>query len=134
MAFEEDVMDVSLIAGADLFSSTVNYQYHFVKLSADNTVVVTAHADNDTPIGVLQNKPSSGQIARVRVMGVSRMVVSADGAGAVAYGDKIGTDATGHAVAKTLDTEKFLGVALDSASAGELATVLITGAVKTISN
>jgi hypothetical protein len=133
MAFENDVMDVSLITAADLSAN----QYHFVKLSADNKVVLCAHADNDTPIGVLQNKPDGSvteAVARVRTMGVSRMIVSADGAAAIAFGELVGTDAVGHAVTKSLDNAMFLGVAIDSAASGELVSVLITGAVKTISN
>ena len=125
-------MDISLLTTTNLST----YQYHFVKLSADNTVVICAHATNDNPIGILQNKPDGSTteaVARVRIMGVSRAVVSADGGAAVAFGEKIGTDATGHALTKDTDKYKYLGVALDSASSGELASVLLMGTLKTIS-
>jgi hypothetical protein len=126
MAFEDDVLDISLLVTADLSA----YQYHFVMLSADNTVTVCTHATNDNPIGVLQNKPTaSGQVARVRVMGVSRVMAG----GVIAYGNKIGNDADGHGIAKTVDKTKFVGVALDSAASGELATVFVQCGLRTVS-
>jgi hypothetical protein len=126
MAFEDDVLDVSFLVTADLSA----YQYHFVKLSADNTVTVCTHATNDNPIGVLQNQPTaSGQVARVRVMGVSRVMAG----GVIGFGDKVGTDANGEGIAKTLDKGKFVGIALDSAGAAELATVFIQCGLRTIS-
>lgn len=132
MAFENDVMDISLLTSTDLSA----YQYHFVKLSADNTVVICSHETNDNPIGVLQNKPDGSTtqaVARVRIMGVSRVVVAAGGAGAVAFGEKVGTDASGHGITKDTNKYKYLGVAIDSAAAGETVSVLLMGAIKTIS-
>jgi hypothetical protein len=131
MAFENDVMDVSLLTATDLSAA----QYHFVKLSADNKVVICSHATNDNPIGVLQNKPDGSSIeavARVRIMGVSRVYVAAGGAAALAFGDKVGTDASGHGITKATDTYKFLGVTIEGAATTELAAVLLTGAIKTI--
>jgi hypothetical protein len=129
MAFENDVMDVSLVTATDLSS----YQYHFVKLSADNKVVICSHATNDNPIGVLQNKPDGSSIeavARVRIMGVSRVVV---GAGAViGFGDKVGTDGSGEGIAKATNKYKYLGVAIEGAGIGETASVLLMGALKTL--
>jgi hypothetical protein len=132
MAFENDVMDISLLTSTDLSA----YQYHFVKLSADNKVVICSHATTDNPIGVLQNKPDGSTteaVARVRIMGVSRVMVSADGAAAIAFGEKVGSDAVGHGVTKDTNKYKYLGVALDSAASGELVSVLLMGALKTIS-
>ena len=121
MAFEEDVLDLALIAGEDLYSSTVNYQYHFVKLSADNTVV---HCDGatDLAIGVLQNQPKSGQVARIRVFGVSRVYI---GTATFAFSDKVGTDASGHGIAKTLTTTIFLGEAIMGGASTAMGTVLL---------
>jgi hypothetical protein len=128
MAFENEVMDVSFLVTADLSA----YQYHLVKLSADNTVTVCTHADNDNPIGVLQNKPTaSGEVARVRVMGISRVIVGAGGA--IAFSELIGTDANGEAVTKTLDKAKYIGVCVDGAGVGETGTILMAGPRKTIS-
>lgn len=118
MAFENDVLDIALIADADLD----DYQYHFVKMTADNTVGVCSGA-TDNPIGVLQNEPLSGQIARVRIHGVSRVMAG----GVIAYGAKVGTDANGEGIAKTVSKTEYMGICLESAGAAELATVLIFG-------
>lgn len=131
MAFENEVMDISLLTATDLSA----YQYHFVKLSADNKVVICSHATNDNPIGVLQNKPDGSTteaVARVRIMGVSRVVVAAGGAGALAYNDYVGTDAVGEGIAKATVKYKYLGVTIEGASAGETASVLLMGAIKTL--
>lgn len=119
MAFEEDVLDVSLLADGDLST----YQYHFVKLTAAGTVGIVSHATNDYPLGVLQNKPSAaGEVARVRVMGVSRVMT---GVGGLAFSNKVGSDASGHGIAKATDTYKFLGESTDSTAAGVLGTVIL---------
>lgn len=131
MAFENDVMDVAFKTATDLSA----YQYHFVKLSADNKVVICSHATNDNPIGVLQNKPDGSTteaVARVRIMGVSRVVVAAGGAGLLGYGDFVGTDANGEGIAKATTTYKYLGITIEGAAAGETASVLLMGARKTL--
>ena len=120
MAFEDDVFDISFIAGEALTS----YQYHYVYLSADNTVKVCSHATNQKPIGILQNAPASGAMARVRLMGVSRAII---GTATCAFGDYVGTDASGHCIAKDTDKYKFCGVCIMGGAAGEKATVLLYG-------
>lgn len=121
MAYEMDVLDISLKAAGDLSA----YQYCFVKLSADNTVDVCG-ADEQA-IGVLQNKPSvAGQAARVRVFGVSRIVNGT--AGAIAYGALVKSAASGKGVASTFAKEIYFGVILQGTSAvNQLATMLVTG-------
>ena len=124
MAYEMDVLDVSLLAAADLSG----YQYRFVKLTADNTVNVCGAGEQ--AIGVLQNKPTgAGQAARVRVLGVSRVVAG----GSVTYGQKLGTDANGAGVAKTADKAIYLGIVIDGVGSGETITALIMGVPNTIS-
>ena len=119
MAFEDDVLDISLLADGDLSA----YQYHFVKMTDENTVGVCSGA-TDNPIGILQNEPkAAGQVARVRVHGVSRVMAG----GVVAFGDKVGTDANGEGIAKTFSKTEYLGIALVGANATQLATVLIFG-------
>lgn len=111
--------DLSFEAGADLSAK----QFFFVKMSANNKVILCAAA-TDKPIGVLQNKPTSGQTAKVRSLGVSK--VSADGT--LAAGDLIGTSADGQADPKVpgTDTTEFtVGHVLIGAAAGELGTAAI---------
>lgn len=121
MAFtDQGAYDESFPAGADLSGS----QYKFVELGSGGTVTV-CNAATDRPIGVLQNKPTSGQMATVRVRGVTKVQADA----ALAIGDAIGTSADGQAdpkVAGTDTTEYVVGTALTAVSnAGEIASALI---------
>lgn len=106
-------------AGADLSAK----QYYFVKISAANTVVVCA-ATTDKPVGVLQNKPTSGQTAEICSLGITKVSGDAD----LSVGDSIGTSADGQAAAYTVtDTTKYIvGMVLaDNAAAGGLATAMV---------
>lgn len=128
MAFEEDVLDISFKADSSLASTTVNYQYHFVKLSADNEVTIASGA-TDPVIGVLQNKPQkTGDVARVRVFGVTRVVA----AGVIAVGTKVGTDGSGHAVAKSVDKTRYMGVLLEASAGANETPAMMLFAPKTI--
>jgi hypothetical protein len=124
MAFEDDVFDISFIAGEDLSA----YQYHYVELTADNTVKVCTHATTQRAIGILQNKPASGKMARVRIMGVSRAYI---GTAAVAYGDFCGADADGHCITKNTNQYKYTGICIMGGASTKTATVLLYG-LKTI--
>ena len=100
-------------AAADLSGK----QFYFVKLASATTVTVCAAA-TDKPIGVLQNKPTSGQAAEVMVIGISK--VSSDAG--LSAGDLIGTSGDGQADA----TEYIAGQVISgSNSAGGLATAVI---------
>lgn len=110
----------SFTAGGDLSAK----QYYFVKLSADNTVVVCSGA-TDVPIGVLQNAPASGGVAEVCIAGITK--VSSDAA--LSAGNRIGTSGDGQADAKTAGTdtsEYAVGIVLiGSGAAAGLATAAI---------
>ena len=99
-------------------------QFYFVKLSSAGTVTVCAAA-TDVPIGVLQNKPTSGQAAEVMMLGISK--VSSDAA--LSRGNLIGTSGDGQADAKTPGTdttEYVVGQVIEaSTAAGGLATAAI---------
>lgn len=120
MAVEGQQIKWSFVAGGDLSAK----QYYFVKISADNTVVVCAGA-TDVPVGVLQNSPASGGTAEVCSIGITK--VSSDAA--LTAGNRIGTSADGQADAKTAGTdttEYAVGIVLiGSGAAGGLATALI---------
>jgi hypothetical protein len=106
--------DQSFEAAADL-SAEAN-QFKFVKLDAAGKVVAIA-AITDMPIGVLQNRPALGEMATVRVVGVTKL--QADAALATP-GAIIGTSADGQADAKTLadaGTEFAAGRTLEAATA-----------------
>ena len=118
MAFEEDVLDITLLAYADLSA----YQYHFVKLTSDNTCTVCDGA-SDVPVGILQNKPTAaGQAARVRIMGVSRIYT---GTTAITRGGYVGTDASGHGVMKSANKAIYLGISTAASASTETGTVVL---------
>lgn len=77
-------------AGAGLTATTV--QYKFVKMSADQTVVLCAAA-TDRPIGVLQAPVAAGDAAEVVVQGETMLQADA----ALLFGYGVGTSADGQA-------------------------------------
>ncbi len=121
MPYEVDGLDLTFIAGETMTSS----QYLWVYLSADNTVKVCS-AGTETPIGVLQNEPSDGGQARVRVYGVSRVINGT--AGAIAYGTLAYTDSDGKVIAQSADKGIYNGIVLYGATTQNYyATVFICG-------
>jgi hypothetical protein len=120
MATELPVLPYSFEAGADLRT----HQFKFVKLSADDTVILCAAA-TDKPIGVLQNKPNTGESAEVMLVGITKVQVDE----ALVAGDLIGTSADGQADKKVVGTDvtHFIAgqVITGAATAGELASALI---------
>lgn len=114
MAYEAAQVKVgNWTASADLSAK----QYHFVKMSGNNTVTVCA-AITDIPIGVLQNTPTSGQAAEVCVFGVTKVVAD----GTLAAGNRIGTSLDGQADAITAGSDTtvtIVGQALNAAAVGE---------------
>lgn len=105
---------ITLEAGADLSAK----QYFFVKLDA-NGKAVSCSAATDKPVGVLQNKPTSGQAAEIVVVGLTK--VSSDAA--LTIGALIGTSADGQADAKTpgTDTTEFVvGTVLTTTGAADV--------------
>jgi len=123
MAFEQvgtGIMIPGLKAAADLSAK----KYRFVKLSAAGEVDVCSGA-TDKPIGVLQNAPTSGQVAEVLAFGISKVEADA----ALSAGALIGTSADGQADAKTPGTdttEYVVGTVLTATGAAAgLASCLI---------
>lgn len=111
------IADWTAKANADLSAK----QFLALELTAADTVD-GANAATDFVIGILQNKPKSGEAAQVRSWGISRAVASAT----IAVGDRVGTAATGKLVAKTVAADLVCGIALTAAAADELFSVLLT--------
>ena len=119
MAYAGQQICATFAAAADLSAK----QYYFVKLSAANTVNVCT-AITDIPIGILQNKPESGEAATVCLFGISK--VSADGT--LAAGNLIGTsaDSQADAIAAGSDTTVYtMGQALEAAAAGDTVSMFL---------
>ncbi len=72
-------IDVSLAANADLSAK----QYYAVKRDATNGLAVLSGA-NEKSLGILQNKPTAGDTARVRVQGISNALI--DEGGTILFG------------------------------------------------
>jgi len=122
MAWEgmQPVLIGHLVASGDLSAA----QYKFVKMTSATAVVVCTAA-TDRPIGVLQNKPTNGQLATIVAVGVTKLQADAS----LAFDVAIGTSADGQADAKvagTDTTEYTVGRVIEGASnAGEIITALI---------
>ena len=94
MGFDQNAnkVDLPLKAAADLRT----HQYKFVKLDANGNVVLCSAA-GERVLGILQNKPNTGETATVRIIGISKIVCSA----AIALPNRISTDAAGLAKASS---------------------------------
>ena len=113
-------LKITLTAGADLSAK----QFYFVKISGSGTCDVCSGA-TDKPVGVLQNKPTSGQAAEIVVLGVTK--VSSDAA--LTAGNLIGTSADGQADAKTpgTDTTEYIvgQMVTTTGAAGVIGTAIV---------
>lgn len=125
MAYEEAQVTIgSLVAGADLSS----YQYSPVKLSASLTVNRST-AGSDKHLGILQNKPASGQAAEIAVSGVTKARIGQS----VTYGQILTADSSSDLVPTTTATDVAVAIALETISLAstptgdEFATVLLLG-------
>ncbi len=120
-AYTEGQMKIgTLKAAADLSGK----QYHIVKLASATTVNVCS-AITDVPIGILLNKPESGEVAEICIAGISKIIAD----GTIAAGNLLGTSADGQAdaIAAGTDTTVYtIGQAIGAASAGETFTALIS--------
>lgn len=88
---------ITLEAGADLSTK----QYYFVKVDSATGKAVVCDAVTDRPVGVLQNKPTSGQAAEIVVVGLTKISSNAG----LTAGNLIGTSIDGQADAKTPGTD-----------------------------
>ncbi len=101
-------------AAADLSSS----QFHTVKLTSSG---VNLAGDGEQGVGVLQNKPESGQAAEVITHGSTKAVIGA----AVTVGASLASNASGRLIPATTG-EARLALAQEAGSAdGEIVTVLM---------
>ena len=105
--------DISLPAAEDLSSS----QYHFVKVNTSGTVRLLDSA-NETPDGVLQNDPESGEEATVRLFGPTKLVANAAlDEGAFVRAEYASATDAGKAATAMATQGVVLGKVLEAASA-----------------
>lgn len=89
--YAKPILDLTFTANEDLSSA----QFLFVSLTSTGNVEL-CDAATDIPIGILQNKPKSGQQANVRVLGVSKLSIS--GSSALSPGTLIATHSNGRGI------------------------------------
>jgi hypothetical protein len=102
----------TLLASEDLSAK----QYYIMQMDSSGDCEIGEGA-TDLLVGVLQNTPESGQAARFRFAGTSKVLA----AGAIAIGDWVTSDSAGKAVATTTDKNVVIGRALEAAAnAGDI--------------
>jgi len=98
------------VAGEDLSAK----QYFIVQLDASGNIEVGEGA-TDLLVGVLQNKPQSGEAALYRFGGTSKVKAG----GAVGVGAWVTSDANGKGVATTTDGDITIGRHIGTAAAAD---------------
>lgn len=116
MAATEGLVDFSYLSGADLRTRFLT----FVKLSTAADLTVLLAGVNDTGIGVLVNKPNTGQVAGVGIMGEQKVTYG----GTVTRGDPLTADANGKAITQT-GQAPVLAYALESGVLNEIHAILM---------
>lgn len=121
-----EVFDDSKVASADLSAK----QYYGVKLHSTVGQIALGAAVTDVLYGILQDKPKEGEAGRVRVHGISKAIVDGN-AGAIAIGDKLGSDANGKLVKAHTADRPIAAIALAAATVdnARIAVLLTPGAV-----
>jgi hypothetical protein len=115
MSFEQDVKSISLEANGDQSAN----QNRFMLLGADGIALNTVAGG--PCIGVLQDKPTAGNIGAVAYSGVVKVTAGA----VVVRGVDIQSDATGRAITAAA-VDYSLGTALEAAgAAGDVIAVLL---------
>jgi hypothetical protein len=105
------------VAGEDLSEK----QYFIVQLDASGDIEIGEGA-TDLLVGVLQNKPESGQAATYRFLGTSKVQAG----GSVSIGDWVTSASDGEAVATTTDGDVVIGRALEAADAQDIFEVQLS--------
>lgn len=116
MAQQEQIQCYSVDAAADLSAK----QFTFVKATTSGTVDTITTTGNDA-LGVLQNKPTSGQAATVAYAGKVKVIAGAT----VTAGDLIQSDTAGKAITAATSGHFILGRARTGGVAGALIEVFL---------
>jgi hypothetical protein len=112
-------VDVSLEAGEDLSS-----KQYFAVTRDGTTGKAEVSGANAKSLGILQNKPTSGDIALVRVSGVSNALIN-ETAG-VTFGKFLTPTATGDLEICDAAGEEYIAKALGAYADNDIAEVLVT--------
>ena len=95
---EINLTDAPFIADADL---TAKQYYWVYPASTAGNVGVATGASNPTPLGILQNSPSAGQEARVRLIGPSKAYAYVNGTCILTVGNMVVAGSVGDTTSVT---------------------------------
>jgi hypothetical protein len=118
------IIDLTFIAAADLS----DYQYYVVELGSTAGTVQLHTTTDKFAIGVLRNKPASGETAVVRILGVSECAVHSSGvAEGAAVGPYLSTDVPDGTVYAATAGEELFGrcIGASGTTTGNYATCLV---------
>lgn len=105
----------SFLAGSDLRTK----QFYVVELTGANQVDL-ANAATDVAIGVLLNKPNSGQAASILTAQGVRVPAILDGTADIAVGDLLGVNASGALIKKATPDFATSALALEACTTNGL--------------
>jgi len=103
----------SFSADADLSS---NQWFLVTTASTAGNVKLATGGSNPVALGVLQDDPKAGEACVVRLAGTTK--VFANGGTAIAYGDYLVSNASGHAISVTSASSVAAGIAMEALSSG----------------
>lgn len=123
MAVEQRGLSIGWrVAGADLRA----LQFTFVKVNGSGQIIGNTTSGGKV-LGVLQNKPNTGEPADVMINGGSKVIAGA----AITAGADIMSDAAGKAITAATTGSTIAGTAMDSvAASGEVCSVVLGSPVK----
>lgn len=126
MAVKDNLQEIgsTYLASADCSAK----QFHYVKQSGAGTATF-CNASTDEAIGVLQNKPLSGEAMAIGILGVTKIVAG----DVIAAGADLMPDASGRAITAATASNKSYGKAIDAATAaGQIIRALIPARARTL--
>lgn len=119
MAIEQPGFSIGFCTAAADYSTTG--QYRIVDISASNEITL-ASSSGQAAVGILQDKPASGQVANVMVNGVSKLIA---GTGDLAAGALFMADTDGSGITAIGMGKYALGMVVVGATAGLMASVVL---------
>lgn len=115
MAHEVPGLTITLIAATDLSGS------QFCGVDIDSAGKAAFPVQGKRCVGIVQNKPKSGEAATVMVSGISKVKIGITG---IVAGNNVTVDDDGTIIQAT-NLDRSIGVALKSGVAGTIGTVLL---------
>lgn len=101
--------------------STKQYLGVALDSSNDNSIVL-ANAQTLPIIGILLNAPVAGDAASVAMFGPTTLIIAG---GTITKGDRVTVDSSGKAITTTTAADQVIGVALESAVAGDRIEIML---------